>query len=236
MRIVPGITARDLPDPPSNDEVVEAFGAPVFTLVPQPGLRESTWGSMSVGGAPVEASASYCFFRHPDDLTDPLNYADDIDSTLGYIEKALSDNQPGWFLDRLRDNRYPLLWEAVRTIRLGIDPDRPLDERLAEHVNHVLINTVGHRTSWGDAGPPILDNPVTARHAQSGFALRVDGVIRDALIIDTDPDVVGWALQMGGLAVTVAIDRDRAEAIEVALQTRRGTPGASTEVDEHSPR
>jgi len=174
-----------------------------------------------MNGAPIEASASYCFFSHPADLTDPLNYADDIESTLMYIEKALSDHQPEWFLDRLRDNRYPTLWEAVRTTKLGIDPDRSLADRLADHVNNVLINTVHHRSSWGDAGPPVLDHEVTARHAQSGFALRVDGVATDAFIIDTDPDIVGWALQVGALAVTVAIDRDRAELIDVALETRK---------------
>ncbi|MES2092283.1 MAG: hypothetical protein V4531_00505 [Actinomycetota bacterium] len=233
MRIVPGMTVRDLPDPPSNDRVIEAFSAPVLTLVPQPHLRESSWASMALNDVSVEVSASYCFFRHPADLADPLNYADDIEATLGYIEKALSDNQPDWFLDRLRDNRYPMLWETVRTTRLGVDPDRSLAERLAEHVNHVLINTVGHRTSWSDDGPPILDHEVTARHAQSGFSLIIDGVECDALIIDTDPDVIGWAVQLTTVAVTVAIDRDRAAMIDLVLERRKVAPGAPDGVGEN---
>ena len=53
------------------------------------------------------------------DLSDQLNRADDIESRLLYIEKALPGSQPDWSLNRLGDNRYPMLWESVRTTRPG---------------------------------------------------------------------------------------------------------------------
>lgn len=227
MRIIPGITARDLPVPPTIDQVVQEFGAPVFTLVSQPHLVEASAGAFSMGGVPVEVSLNYCVYRHPDAPEDPSNFADDIKATRSAIDTATAAGQPAWFVDTLQRMMYPMLWEAVRTVKLGFDPDRPLAERLAEHVNHVVINTVESRRQSSPDALPRLDHEIMARHAQPGSTLNIDGTDVDALTIDTDPNVIGWAADVDDCAVLVAVSRDFADMIDITLHRRRAPPPAA---------
>lgn len=227
MHFASGMTARDFPEPPTIDQVVQDFGAPVFTLVAQPHLDEVSHGTFGSSGMLISVSLSYCVYRHPEDLEDPANFADDIEATLWAIDQAQASDQPTWFMDSLRRRRYPMLWEAVQTVRLGFDMDRPLAERLAEHINHVLINTIENRRQSNPGALPVLDHGVTARHAQSGVTLRVDGTDVDAIMIDTDPDVMGWAAEIDGFAVLVAFDRDLAGLVDVTLERRQAASPAA---------
>lgn len=221
MHYVPGITVRDLPAPPTVDQVVQRLAWPVFAFVAQPHLEEGSYGTKGVNDQLMEASLTYSVYRHPDDLENPSNFAEDIASTQSAIAKAVSDKQPEWFMESLRRRRYPMLWEAVSTTRLGLDADRSLAERLAERVNHVLINTVESRRRSSEGAPPTLDHEVAAGDAQSGFTLNIDGTDIEALLLDSDPDVIGWAAEVDDCAVLIAFSRDFAGMIDLRLERRQ---------------
>ncbi|WP_165068362.1 hypothetical protein [Marisediminicola senii] len=217
MQEIPGRTVRDLPTPPTRAEVIARFGAPVFTLVPQPHLRELDGAStMAVNDTLQEVSLSYSYLRWPDDPADPRNLVPDIDEITHWIDKAHRDDQPEWFIASLESRRYPTVWEAVRSIHPDVGVAQTLAEHLAHHVNHVLINSVEGRRVDAAGRPPRLDAEVKPTHAQPAV-LTVDGVELPAITIDTDPHIVGWAAQVGEVYVTVALDRERLLTLRVAL-------------------
>jgi hypothetical protein len=221
MEFVPGLSARDLPPPVTADEMAARFGAPVYTFVEQPTLSESGAGTAGLDGVPIEISLSYSVHRHPGGASDPSDFAGDDGSIAAAISAAEQADQPEWFTERLRQMRLPQLWEAVTTIRLGVEPDRLLAERLAAHVNHVVLNTMPHRRRRHPERMFELDSEVTATHTQTGEFLTIDGERIEAIRIDSDPDVVGWAAEHRGCAVLVVFARDHLPAVRVALVARQ---------------
>jgi hypothetical protein len=92
---------------------------------------------------------------------------------------------------------------------------------LVAHVNHVLVNQFRQTRVHGGAPPYELDEPVDQRCIQTGARVLVDGVVRDAIRIDTDADVYGVGVALGADAVlTAAIPRDSLPYIEIAFAKR----------------
>ena len=132
------------------------------------------------------------------------------------MRKADADGQPDWFRDGVARGRYPMLWEAVLT---AIDPEglRSLGEHLADHVNHLLINTMQHRVASRVDHIPQLDHGVRPSHAQPS-QLIVAGQEVPGLTIDTDPDIVCWATQIADTFITIGLPREKADTVTVALE------------------
>lgn len=227
MHEVPGASARDLPAPPSPEEVAAGFGRPVFGLVPQPHLRElDVLSTVASGEELTEVSVSYSFLAEPSDPADPRNLVPTVRDIDGWLEKAERDGQPEWFARGLQSMRFPMVWEAVRTAS-RVDPwGATTAERLAGHMEHVLINTADERRRRdGDSVIPSLDAGVTAAHARP-TTLTVDGAERPGIQIDTDATVIGWAVEVDDSLVSIVLDRDRAEHLDVRLATRWGADRA----------
>lgn len=225
MHEVPNARPEDFPAPPSGDEVASRFGRPIFTLVEQPGLiRLDTLSTVATGDRLVEFSVSYSRVLVAEDPTDPRNLVDDIDEVTGWIDKARREGRPAWFVRSLEARRFPMLWETVRTARRDADGAASLAEGLARHMDHVLINSVeGRRRRPIDHPGHDLDGPVNPAHARPA-TLIVDGLAREGIEIDTDADLVGWAVPVDDLVVSVALDREVAPSLEVALATGWGRP------------
>ena len=223
MHEVTNARPGDFPAPPSADEVASRFGRPVFSLVEQPGLiRLDGLSTVATGDRLVEVSVSYSHLVAPEDPTDPRGLVDDIDEVTGWIEKAHRDGRPEWFVRSLEALRFPMLWETVRTARRDADGATSLAESLARHLDHVLINTVeGRRRRSGDRPGRELDGPVNPAHARPATVV-VDGLPREGVEIDTDADLTGWAVIVDDLVVSVALDREVAATLEVALATGGG--------------
>ncbi|RWZ46143.1 hypothetical protein ELQ90_16085 [Labedella phragmitis] len=191
MHEVPGASARDLPAPASPEEVAARFGRPVFGLVPQPHVRElDVLSTVATGEELSEVSVSYSFLAEPGDPTDPRNLVPTVRDIDGWLEKAERDGQPEWFVRGLQSMRFPMVWEAVRTTT-RVDPwAATTAERLAAHMEHVLLNTADERQRRDDSGIPSLDAGVTAAHALPAN-VAVDGAERPGIQIDTDATVIG---------------------------------------------
>ena len=95
-------------------------------------------------------------------------------------------------------------------------------DHLARHVDHVLVNTAEGRSTRSDGAAPVLDAPVAVHHARPGAVLVVDDVERDAVLIDTDPDVVGWGAEVDGSIVLVVVPRDRVPLLDLRLTSLSG--------------
>ncbi|RWZ58441.1 hypothetical protein ELQ92_14125 [Labedella populi] len=224
MHEVPGASARDLPAPPSPEEVAARFGRSVFGLVPQPHLRElDILSTVATGQELTEVSVSYSFLAEPGDTTDPRNLVPTVRDIDGWLEKAERDRQPEWFVRSLQSMRFPMMWEAARTASREDPWGTPIAERLAAHMDHVLINTADERRRRdGGSVIPFLDVGVSAAHARP-TTVAVDGSERTGIRIDTDPTVIGWAIEVDDSLVSIVLDRDRAERLDVALVTRWGS-------------
>ncbi|WP_285063092.1 hypothetical protein [Frigoribacterium sp. ME-P-080] len=210
------------PSPRTAVEIAAAFGRPLFTFVDQPRLDLSQPGTVGHDDVLVEVALNYVFVADPSDPDAPSNLVENVAEIDGHLADALAAGQPDWFVAGLRAFRYPMLWEAVVTLVAPGEPapsDQPASvaEHLARHVNHVLVNTAEGRSIRPDGGSPVLDSPVTARHAQPGAVLVVDGIGRDAALIDTDPDVVGWGTEVDGSIVLVVLPRDRVPLVDLRL-------------------
>lgn len=225
MHIAEGLRVADLPVPPTGDEIAAAFPVPLFGLVTQPGVAEAGFGTVSSNGGVHEVSISYSLFRHPEDHNDPANFANNAADTLAAITKAERDGQPEWFIAGLKRMRFPVLWEAVSTVRTDIGEPLPLADRLAAHVNHVVMNTCVERQHESSTGPAILLDPVQASDALPGRLLQVDGADMSAIQIDTDVDATGWAFEVPHAAVLVVIRRADLALVDVRLERRAPTGG-----------
>ena len=223
MNIAEGLRVSDLPVPPTGDEIAAAFPVPLFGLVAHPAIAEAGFGTVGSNDGVYEVAISYSLFRHPADHNDPSNFADNIADTVAAINKAERDGQPEWFVSGLRRMRYPVLWEAVSTVRTDIGEPRPLAERLAAHINHVVMNTCAERRRESSTGPSTLVNPVQAPDALLNRLLQVDGADISAIQIDTDVDATGWALELPHAAVLVVIPRAELPLVDVRLERRRPT-------------
>jgi hypothetical protein len=94
---------------------------------------------------------------------------------------------------------------------------------LVAHVNHVLTNRFRQTRVIGSIPPDELDNPVSERCVETGVNVPVDGVVRDAIRIDTDPDVQGVGVDLGASTVlTVVIARDALPYVDMAFAVRLG--------------
>lgn len=222
MHEVPGASARDMPAPPSPEEVAARFGRPVFGLVSQPHLGElDGLSTVATGEELVEVSVSYSFLAIPTDLTDPRNLVPTVRDIEGWLEKAERDGQPEWFVRSLESMRFPMIWEAVRTATRRDAFGATTAERLAAHMEHVLVNTADERRRRDDSGIPSLDGGVSAAHARPA-TVTVDGNEHPGIRIDTDATVIGWAVEVDDSLVSIVVDRDRAEHLDVELTARWG--------------
>jgi hypothetical protein len=220
MDIARGIRVSDLSVPPTGDEIAEAFGLPVFALAPQSGLAESGFGTVGSNDGTHEVTISYSVFRNPDDHNDPVNFTPNVAEVLNAIEQAERNSQPEWFTAGLRRMRFPILWEAVCTARTDIGEPLSLAERLAAHINHVVMNTCAHRRHPEINFPSTLTNPVAATDALPGRLLRVDSADVSAIQIDTDVDVTGWAFATAHSAVLIALPREFLPLVDLRLERR----------------
>jgi hypothetical protein len=211
-----------LPRPRTAVEVAAEFGHPVHTFVEQPRLDLTQPSTIAQDGVLGTVALNYAFVADPSDPDAPSNLVENVAEIDGHLADALAAGQPEWFVAGLRAFRYPMLWEAVVTTVAPDDPDDPgervtVAEHLARHVNHVLMNTAEGRSTRPDGAVPVLDAPVTARHAQPAAVLVVDGVDRDAVLIDTDPDLVGWGAEVDGSIVLVVLPRDLVPLVDRRL-------------------
>lgn len=221
-----GMTVRNLPAPATLAADAARFRVPVFGFVPQPKLRSIGHGTTGTNGMLEEVTMSYAFIRDPENPDDRNNFREKAAEIEAARLSAQQTGQPAWFLERLLILRYPGLWEAVATVAPRSDDPRTLAERLADHVNHVLINTVDSRRRENSHRAPTLDGGVRATHSQDA-ALLIDGSSVPGIVIDTDPDVIGWAAQVRDALVLVALPRDYVDQIDRSLVTIASPTGVA---------
>jgi hypothetical protein len=222
-----GRLRHDAPDPALDViEQVKRMPVPVFGLVAQRHLEDWDafgWTALEHDGVleSCEASISYTLWRNPEYIDDPANLADLDDETRARLEH-LPPDRPRWLIERTRRMTYPLLWDCVTTHWSAAphDGDR-VEQRLAAHVNHVLINRFrGTRVRGGVAGD--LDSPVDERHAEHDVPIRVNGYWRSGIRIDTDPDVCGVGVALDrATSITAVVPRDELRFVDLAFATRR---------------
>ena len=211
-----GLSARDLPAPGLLADDVAAFAVPMFSLARQARLRFADHSAVWVNNQLTSVALTYSYLADPAHPEAAENLVDNIDEVRGWIRKAEQDDQPDWFKQGLLRARYPVLWEAVQT---AIDPDRlreGLDQHLVAHVNHVLINTMEHRVQGSAHGIPSLDHAVRISHVQAAEIIVEDQRV-EGLKIDTDPDIIGWGVEVSGAYVTICLPRDRAPEVDRRL-------------------
>jgi hypothetical protein len=221
MHIAEGPSVSDFPVPPTGDEIAASFPVPLFGLVAQPSIAEAGFGTVSSNDGVHEVAISYSLFRNPADHNDPSNYTDDAADILSAIDAAERKGQPEWFVIGLRRMRFPVLWEAVSTVITQIGEPLPLADRLAAHINHVVMNTCENRRHESSTGPATLENPVHADDALPGRLLQVDGADVSAIQIDTDVDATGWAFETAHAAVLVVLRREHLPLVDVRLERRQ---------------
>jgi hypothetical protein len=222
MDFAENVSLHDLPRPGTASEIAATFGRPVHTFVEQARLDLTQPSTIARDDVLDTVALNYVFVADPSDPEAPSNLVENVAEIDGHLADALAAGQPEWFVAGLRAFRYPMLWEAVVTTVAPDDPERSgardsAAEHLARHVNHVLINTAEGRSTRPDGAMPVLDAPVTARHAQPGAVLVVDGVEHDAVLIDTDPDLVGWGAEVDGSIVLVVLPRDLVPLVDLRL-------------------
>ena len=228
------IAPWDLPAPPTADEVARQFARPIMTLVDQPSLDEAGIGvatQSSSGHSTIsrleltEATISYTLWRNPDERSDPANLADLDDRTRDSLDAEPAWPLPDWLITARERMRYPSLWEAVRTtyvVQPTALPWHTVRHALVEHVNYVLVNSFREERTDGSI-PPTLEGEVTEKCVEAGIPLSVDGVWMSGLRIDTDPHILGLAIDLGDKLLTAAIPRDELEFLELAFVTRPAT-------------
>jgi hypothetical protein len=217
-------SAADMPDPATPDEVASWFAVPLMTLAPQPTIEETSvaLSSETGNGRPVlEAAAlSYTLWRNPADRDDPLNLLELSPQMRASLDVEPVAPLPQWMIDAVGRIRYPSLWEAVRTTHLS---DRSTfhtaESTLVEHVNYILMNNFREERMRGDF-PGELDGRVTEKSIEHGVPISVDGTELPGMRIDTDPHVLGLALDLGHSILTVAIAREHLPLLTLAFVTR----------------
>ncbi|GAA4471531.1 hypothetical protein [Phytohabitans houttuyneae] len=223
-----GVGGEHEPDPRLEwREQARRMPVPVFGLVPQ--RHAEDWDAIGLGSGTVngvlescEVSVTYTLWRNPDDPDDPVNLAELDDEQ----RRALAEQPPWarapWLEEQVRRMRYPALWECVRT-RWTREPGEfdTVRALLVEHVNHIVANQFRRTRVVGDHPPYEVDSPVNERCAEPGIPVVVDGVTRDGLRIDTDPDVYGVGVDLDPHTVlTAAVPRDDLPYLQMAFATR----------------
>lgn len=219
----------DMPPPRTPDEVAADFPVPLLTFEAQDTLEEMAAGTAShlQDGALVSAatSLSYTLWRHPD-RADPRNLADLPPGLRAELDVPPLPGAPAWLHEIRERARYPILWEAVRTSWCG-SPRLPAETELVDHVNYVVMNMFREERVRGGF-PGELDGRVEERHLRLGVPIRVDGMEVAGLRLDTDPHVLGLAVDLGDRTLTVAVAREHLPYLRLAFRTRppgsRGSP------------
>lgn len=223
------ILPEDAPDPRLESlELVRRMPVPPYGLVPQRhleddgfvGVARSMSGDDALDGC--ELSVGYTFWRNPDDRSDPVNLAelDVADRAAATVEPPWP--RPAWLVEAARRLLYPMLWECVRTTwsRQPGEYDR-VGARLVSHVNNILINQFRKTRATGGLWPDELDHAVDERSIETGIPVSVDGVLRDGVRLDTDPDVYGVGVDLGDRTVlTAVLTRDLLPYLDVRFVTR----------------
>jgi len=169
-----------------------------------------------------EASISYTLWRNPAEPGDPVNLAEPDRRQRPASAEEPPWPRPRWLVEQVRRMRYPMLWECVRTHWRG----RPragdsAPALLVAHVNDVLVNRSPPTWGMGDHAPHDRTDPVDQRCVEPGVPVLVDGTVRDGFRIDTDPQVYGLGVDLGGHTVlTAVIPRDALTYVEVAFAAR----------------
>lgn len=214
-----------VPEPPSVADSIAAFPVPVAGFVAQPALELKPVASTSSGydgdsGQLFTGSITLSYTRwwNPDDHGDPVNERD-LDPALRATLDAPPVRELSTRSEALRQGlRYPMLWEAVRTTAVGAGRGLPdLAETLIAHVEHLLINR--YRETRADPSDQwaVLGRPRPG-HLQPG-SIDLDGVPRDGLLLDTDADVWAVGVALADRLVTVGVDRDLLDGVDLRLVT-----------------
>lgn len=221
-----GVISEDSPDPVAEQwERVSEMPFRVFGLAPQSGLEEMGpsgfgCGSNAEGIRDGHVGLTYAVFRNPANPSDPANFAELDDPIREALEQRPPWPLPAWYLRQLDLQRYPMLWEAIRTSWYR-DAAPSIDEVLVDHTNYILMNQFraqrGLEGSFGSL-PPAPD--VTAISVQRDATLRVDDIDRQAVRIDTDPHVFAIGATVGDTLVTVVVNRDELPNINIEVVTR----------------
>lgn len=222
-----GVLGADAPDPELEQRAaVRALGFDVAGLVAQRHLEDS--GSLGVqtsksDGVLVSATVSrhYTLWRNPADHGDPVNLAAMDDDRRRSLDQVPPWPRPAWLVARVERLHYPMLWEVVQTHWTAPGGTRPTPaEELVQHVRYVLMNR--YRDEHGIPDPTEHPWPtlVDERSVQSGHPVLVDGVERPGLLLDTDPFVLGLAIELDdGRVVTAVLPRDELPLLTVAFDS-----------------
>lgn len=223
-----GRLSREAPDPALESlERARRMPVPVFGLVPQRHLED--WNAIGVDSSEAAGmlvscavAISYTLWRNPEYIDDPVNLAELDDDTRESLDREISWQRPQWLVERSRRARYPLLWECVRTSWNGDrGPADTVETMLAGHVNHILRNSF-HELRVRGPFPGALDAPVDERHAEHGVTVLVNGFEHAGIRIDTDPNVYGLGVDLGGNGiVTAVVPRDELRYLRLAFATRQ---------------
>ncbi|MCR2827207.1 hypothetical protein [Microbacterium sp. zg.Y909] len=227
-----GVLGMDSPDPMDAQwERIAQWPIPVFGLAPQPtiemfGPSEIGSGSDSAGLRDAQVGLSYIVIRNPADRADPTNLADLDEEALRALDEVPPWPRPKWLIELTDRQRYPMLWEAGRTSWYRDPAERPsIAEALVDHTAEVLNTSFRpERGLDGRVGslPPAPD--ITTAAVQHDAILRIDGIDRPAVLIDTDPHVFAVGTELDGSAlVTVVLTRDELPFIQVELITHAST-------------
>ena len=230
----------DMPPPTTPDEVTAAFDGPLYTLAAQPSVEEASVSTVQYGSNEgtiglESVSLTFTLWRNPGDRADPANLADISDELRGSLDADPVAPLPEWMLQTRERMRYPWLWEAVRTTRVGVAgaPTTTPERILVDHTVHVLQNsfrTERMRPS-ADGTPPgeLLGRP-TERAIEHGITVVVDGEEVEGMRIDTDAHVLALAAPLGTTrgdrVLTAVIPRDHLPLVRVEFVTRRVGSGA----------
>ncbi|NQX14110.1 hypothetical protein HQQ80_20990 [Microbacteriaceae bacterium VKM Ac-2855] len=217
-----------MPAPPGVNEIAARFGAPVLAFAPQPRLEEFAAAQTSSHGRFVEISLSYSFFVNPRNRADPVNHVALDPAQKLAIERAENDHLPPWMIDQITRMRYPVLWEAVRTsVPIPAERSRPIEARLAAHMNDVLRNTFPGRVRTRRGGMPVVAASLREEEVTRGVPMVVDGEPTRGFRVDTDPDVIAYGARVDGRYMTVVIDRKIAPQLTMEFVRRRPAPPAA---------
>jgi hypothetical protein len=210
-----------MPAPPGVDEIAARFGAPVLSFAPQPRLEEFAAAQTASHGRFVEISLSYSYFSNPRNRNDPANHIALDPSQRAAIERAENDHLPPWMIDQVTRMRYPVLWEAVRTsVPIPAERSRPLEARMAAHMNDVLRNTFPGRVRTRRGGMPVVAASLREEEVTRGVPVLIDGEPTRGFRVDADPDVVAIGARVDGRFMTVVIDRKLESQIKMEFVRR----------------
>ena len=205
----------DAENPARIEATLATLGCPVFGFAPQPHLAELTATTMTAGARVVGASLSYSYFRNPLNRNHPSNFVPLTPEQTRAIERAESSALPQWMIEQVVRIRYPTLWDAVRTAKVGpAEPKNSLELRLAAHANDVLRAQDPHHV------PVKVPTATTTGRLSRGDLLESTCVIVDrepqrARLLQAGPHLTAIGARIDGRYLTVVYDRRTAPALKV---------------------